>query len=216
MQAQREQVIVIDNGGGTCKVGFAGEAAPRKVFPNCSAKPKGQRQARDFNRGAPVLRWLSPATVAALGSAPTCGACLHPIPTRAHARPRAQVYMGDQLLEARDISQLSIRRPIDRGYLVDWGLQSELWARALRGALKASPSDGGLVMTEPPFNFPAIEAATEQARARRAQPLLSAAFASAPCAAFRMSPMRLHLHACHYLPNSTFHAPPWLRRAGRL
>jgi hypothetical protein len=126
--------------------------------------------------------------------------------------------MGDQLLEARDISQLSIRRPIDRGYLVDWGLQSELWARALRGALKASPSDGGLVMTEPPFNFPAIEAATEQARARHAQPLLSP---PPPLPRRRAPPFvcpRCAGTRTPFITSQTLHASPRLApsRAGRL
>lgn len=38
-------------------------------------------------------------------------------------RPRPQFYIGDQLLDARDVSQLNMRRPFDRGYLVNWGLQ---------------------------------------------------------------------------------------------
>ncbi|GFH14486.1 actin-like protein arp-6, partial [Haematococcus lacustris] len=37
-------IIVIDNGAGNCKIGIGGEAAPRKVFPNCTAKPKGEKQ----------------------------------------------------------------------------------------------------------------------------------------------------------------------------
>lgn len=110
------KVVVIDNGGGTCKVGFGGEDEPRKVFPNCTAKPKGDRQT----------------------------------------------LVGDQLLEARDISCLNIRRPFDRGYLVNWDLEREIWARAFRQVLRVDPSEAGLLMTEPLFNFPQIQQTTEE------------------------------------------------------
>lgn len=75
-----------------------------------------------------------------------------------------QFYVGDQLLDARDVSQLTMRRPFDRGYLVNWELQSEILGRALRALLRANPSECGLVMTEPLFNFPQIEGTTEQVR----------------------------------------------------
>ncbi len=121
------------------------------MFPNCTAKPKGGRQ----------------------------------------------VYVGDQLLDSRDISQLSLRRPIDRvrapppsrrarrgpaaattiwltrapppspplqGFLVNYELQRDIWARAFKSVLQVDPSRCALVLTEPLFNFPQVQAATEQVR----------------------------------------------------
>eukprot|EP00951_Prasinocladus_malaysianus_P045425 scaffold604486_cov51-Prasinocladus_malaysianus.AAC.1 len=41
------------------------------------------------------------------------------------------IYTGDQLLDARDISCLAMRRPIDRGYVVNWETQLDIWTRAL-------------------------------------------------------------------------------------
>lgn len=38
---------------------------------------------------------------------------------------------GDMLLEARHISGLSIRRPVDRGFVVSWDTQQEIWSRGL-------------------------------------------------------------------------------------
>ena len=36
------QAIVIDNGSGMCKTGFAGDDAPRAVFPNIVGRPRTQ------------------------------------------------------------------------------------------------------------------------------------------------------------------------------
>ena len=36
--------VVIDNGGGTCKVGFAGQAAPVKLMPNGLAKSRTEHK----------------------------------------------------------------------------------------------------------------------------------------------------------------------------
>lgn len=71
--------------------------------------------------------------------------------------------MGLDVLEAKDVSSLAVRRPVDRGYVVAWDVQREIWARALRKTLPAvAPSSCGLVLTEPYFNLPALREATMQ------------------------------------------------------
>ena len=37
---EEKQIIVIDNGSGMMKAGFAGEEAPRAVFPTIVGRPK--------------------------------------------------------------------------------------------------------------------------------------------------------------------------------
>ena len=34
------QALVVDNGSGMCKAGFAGDDAPRAVFPSIVGRPK--------------------------------------------------------------------------------------------------------------------------------------------------------------------------------
>jgi len=46
--------LVVDNGSGMCKAGFAGDDAPRAVFPSIVGRPRHQVQTR----------WLSPASQA--------------------------------------------------------------------------------------------------------------------------------------------------------
>lgn len=49
-----------------------------------------------------------------------------------------------------------------QGFLVNWGLERDIWAHALKASLRVDCSETGLVMTEPVFNFPQIQAATEE------------------------------------------------------
>ncbi|GMH39782.1 hypothetical protein BSKO_07680 [Bryopsis sp. KO-2023] len=111
-----ERVVVLDNGGGTIKAGFAGDPNPVKVFPNCTAKIKGERHN----------------------------------------------LVGDMLLDTKEILSLVLRRPFDRGYPVNFELQREIWARTFKHVLRINPREYGLVLTEPLFNLPSIQAEIEQ------------------------------------------------------
>lgn len=85
-----------------------------RVFPNCTAKVKGEKR----------------------------------------------VLVGQDLSEARDVSSLAVRRPIDRGYIVAWDMQKEIWARSLRKLFpKINPESSGIVLTEPYMNLPALREA---------------------------------------------------------
>lgn len=55
-----------------------------------------------------------------------------------------------------------VRRPIDRGYLVNTDLQRDIWAHSLADSLHCGPSDTALLLTEPVFNLPSIQEATDQ------------------------------------------------------
>lgn len=67
------------------------------------------------------------------------------------------------LLEAKDVSSLALRRPVDRGYVTAWDVQREIWLRALRRAFpNLAPSGSGIILTEPYFNLPALREAALQ------------------------------------------------------
>ena len=55
------------------------------------------------------------------------------------AKPKSEkrLYVGDEVDELRDISAVSLRRPVDRGFLVNVPLQKDIWDRTLRRTLKA-------------------------------------------------------------------------------
>lgn len=56
-----------------------------------------------------------------------------------------------------------------QGYLVTWDLEKEIWAHAFKSILGLGRQPGnlttrecGLLLSEPIFNFPAVQQATEQ------------------------------------------------------
>lgn len=48
--------LVIDNGSGMCKAGFAGDDAPRAVFPSIVGRPRHQVSAEATSRSRPGPR----------------------------------------------------------------------------------------------------------------------------------------------------------------
>ncbi|KAJ8753199.1 hypothetical protein K2173_017788 [Erythroxylum novogranatense] len=71
---------------------------------------------------------------------------LHPSPTSA----------------ADDLTSAAIRRPIDRGYLINPDLQRDIWNHLFSSLLRISPSNSSLLLTEPLFTLPSIQRATDE------------------------------------------------------
>lgn len=114
-----QDVVCIDIGGGNVKLGSARRPDNPSVFPNASAKHKGERIT----------------------------------------------FVGEAMLGMKDIGGLSLRRPVDRGFVMTWDLQRDILARSLKSLLgSVPPSSCGLVLTEPYLNLPALrEAAVRMA-----------------------------------------------------
>ncbi|KAF6158236.1 hypothetical protein GIB67_015030 [Kingdonia uniflora] len=70
--------------------------------------------------------------------------------------------IADQLQSHDDLTSASIRRPIDRGYLINPDLQKEVWDRIFRSLLRLDPTHSSLLLVEPLFNLPAIQRATDE------------------------------------------------------
>lgn len=49
------------------------------------------------------------------------------------AKPKAdtRLLVGCEIDEARCINQLNLRRPFDRGYVINWSMQGQIWSRML-------------------------------------------------------------------------------------
>lgn len=110
-------VVVLDNGAGLCKAGFAGDRDPIAVVPNC------------LSRSSSAKKFL----------------------------------IADQLHSPdADIASLPLRRPFDRGYLINPDLQKDVWDRVLRSLLRVDPSRSSLLLVEPLFNPPSIQRATDE------------------------------------------------------
>lgn len=73
---------------------------------------------------------------------------IHPSPTAASA--------------TEDLTSAAVRRPIDRGYLINSDLQRDIWAHLFSSLLHISPSASSLLLTEPLFALPSIQRATDE------------------------------------------------------
>ena len=51
-------------------------------------------------------------------------------------RQATELVVGEAMLGMRDVSALSLRRPVDRGFVVAWELQRDILARCGAGRCK--------------------------------------------------------------------------------
>jgi len=71
---------------------------------------------------------------------------------------RRRVFIGDQLNECKDFSGLFYILPYQKGYLVNWEVQRQIWDYVFsKSCLNADLSDSNLILSEPQFNFTSIK-----------------------------------------------------------
>jgi len=99
----QNRILVLDNGGYTCKVGWSTDANPRSIA-NYAVRPK-----RD-----------------------------------------TKIYVADEVDEVTDTSGMYFRRPMEKGVVLNWDLQSQIWNRILN-MMETTPKDTNLMLLEAPF-----------------------------------------------------------------
>ncbi|CCU81867.1 actin-related protein [Blumeria hordei DH14] len=82
------------------------------------------------------------------------------------ARDREKnLYVGSQLSNCRDFSEIVYRRPVERGYQVDWEAAKEIWENEFfhpKAKLYCNPNDIGLILTEAPNTLPVLQTNCDQ------------------------------------------------------
>ncbi|KAL9057545.1 MAG: hypothetical protein Q9162_002278 [Coniocarpon cinnabarinum] len=76
-----------------------------------------------------------------------------------------KVYVGEQLKTCKDFAEMSFRRPVEKGYIVNWDSEMDIWRQSLfnQGAqLQCEPHDTSLILTEAPNCPQALQANTDQ------------------------------------------------------
>ncbi|EOY31119.1 Actin-related protein 6 isoform 3 [Theobroma cacao] len=61
-----------------------------------------------------------------------------------------------------DLTSAAIRRPIDRGYLINPDLQRDIWSHLFTSLLHVTPSSSSLLLTEALFSLPSIQRSTDE------------------------------------------------------
>ncbi|KAM0456761.1 hypothetical protein ACHAPV_007051 [Trichoderma viride] len=82
------------------------------------------------------------------------------------ARDRSRkIYVASELDKCRDFSEIQFRRPVEKGHLVNWEAQTEIWDQELFGdkaQLKCDPSETRLMLTEQPNALPVLQTNCDQ------------------------------------------------------
>ncbi|EGX93574.1 actin family protein [Cordyceps militaris CM01] len=82
------------------------------------------------------------------------------------ARDRARkVYVASELERCTDFGEIQFRRPVEKGCIVNWEVQSEIWDYEFFGSKAPSPCDPSatrLVLAEPPNGLPVLQANCDQ------------------------------------------------------
>ena len=85
--------------------------------------------------------------------APTPDQDCHFIPNCIARGRDKRIYVGAQLEECKDFGEMAFRRPMEKGYLVNWEAEKEIWAQTFfdkTAILKCDPQETNLVLTEAP------------------------------------------------------------------
>ncbi|PHH79583.1 hypothetical protein CDD82_2304 [Ophiocordyceps australis] len=82
------------------------------------------------------------------------------------ARDRARkIYVGSEVEKCRDFGEMQFRRPVEKGFIVGWEAQKEIWDHELfddKAPLHCDPTETRLVLAEPPNGLPALQSNCDQ------------------------------------------------------
>ncbi|KAF8388449.1 hypothetical protein HHK36_027121 [Tetracentron sinense] len=126
--------IVIDLGSHTCKAGYAGEDAPKAVFPSVVGSID-QMEVDD-----PIKSERDP------GSVPDPKNVVRPFDSD-KIKAKRKLYVGSQALGYR-------RDNMEDGVVVDWDIVDSIWDHAFRERLLIDPKEHPMLLAEPSSNTP--------------------------------------------------------------
>ncbi|GAA5975522.1 hypothetical protein JCM10908_005187 [Rhodotorula pacifica] len=137
--------VVLDNGTGYTKMGFAGNSDPSFVIPTCIA-----------TRGSPSSGSRGPAVASkpsGLGS------------SSGHLSSKRGIedldfYIGDEALA--NSKTYNVNYPIKHGMIDDWDHMERYWEQCIFKYLRTEPEDHHFLLTEPPLNPPENREATAE------------------------------------------------------
>ncbi|XP_058961262.1 actin-related protein 6-like [Pocillopora verrucosa] len=76
---------------------------------------------------------------------------------------RRKLFIGDQLEECKDYSGLFYLLPFQKGFLVNWDVEKQIWDYMFgKEVMKVDFPETTILMTEPHFNFTSIKDATDE------------------------------------------------------
>lgn len=116
--------VVLDNGSGNIKAGFAGEEKPKCFFPSLVGTPKYHKIM-----AAALLSTLEESVL---------------------KYNNLEAYVGSVAQQNRGL--LRLNHPVDHGVVTDWDDMERVWHHTYSRELKTAPEDHPLLVTEAPLN----------------------------------------------------------------
>ncbi|RUS92155.1 hypothetical protein EGW08_000008 [Elysia chlorotica] len=70
---------------------------------------------------------------------------------------RTRIFIGDQIDECKDLSSLYYLLPFQKGFLVNWEIEKQVWDRMFsKDVCQVDFNETAIIVTEPFFNFPSV------------------------------------------------------------
>ncbi|CAI0450629.1 unnamed protein product, partial [Linum tenue] len=131
--ADEVSAIVLDLGSHTCKAGYAGEDAPKAVFPSVVGAID-QMEVDDNTNGEKNSSIDSKAGV-----------------KDSERKGKRKLYVGSQSLGFRR-DNMEVLSPIKDGVVMDWDIVDSIWDHAFRECLLVDPKEHPMLLAEPSSN----------------------------------------------------------------
>lgn len=97
-------------------------------------------------------------------SSPTIDDC-HVIPNCLARERNKKVWVGAEIEGCRDFGEMSFRRPVEKGYLVNWEAEKAIWDSIIsdsKSKLNCDPNDTNLILAEAPNTPIALQTNCDQ------------------------------------------------------
>jgi len=137
MDALSRPAVVIDNGTGYTKMGFAGNVEPCFITPTAVAVNDSlAASAQPAPRGAPAKgNWLAQHSAGVMAD--------------------LDFYIGEEALaRSRASSTYSLSYPIRNGQVENWDTMERFWQQCIFNYLRCDPEDHYFLLTESPLTAP--------------------------------------------------------------
>ena len=155
--------VVMDNGTGLTKLGFAGNDSPSFVFPTAiataqpsSAKKSSSNAPSGIGSGTSsgTNSYFGNATSATSFNSPQTGSLLSNNLAGKRGTEDLDFYIGNEALIAAQGPSYSLSYPIRHGQVENWDHMERFWENSIFKYLRTEPEDHYFLMTEPPLNPP--------------------------------------------------------------
>lgn len=77
-----------------------------------------------------------------------------------------KIYVGSELASCRDFGEMAFRRPVEKGYIVNWEAEKAVWDHSFFGAKSILPVDIHFCICDPRLIRSPVQSSREQPCAR--------------------------------------------------